>query len=702
MAWSGLRYASRASLRFDLRNVPAFAGWSRRVLPSASNMVTKLTKTTKDTKKSSKPEELFVKCLRAASWPSRASWCLRFWLVLVAASVVLAAQQQTPTFKSGIEIFHLDVSVLDRNRQPVRGLTAADFTIIEDGKPQKVVAFSAVEVPDAVAPPAAWMRDVTPDVTSNQFREHRLVLIVMDDATIPFDPRAMRRAREVGRGVVDRLGPTDLAAVVFTQDNRRPQDFTNDRARLLAAVERSTYGNRTGYSFLSAIETIAEAVRLLVAIPERRKALVMISGGVPVDFEEVSGVVLAGPNVTLANRELQQRLVERMRATFALAARANVNVYTFDVCGLRAPAMRPQPCAAPFSGPDLNVEFLQTVAGNTGGRATVHTNDLTPGVERIFRENASYYLVGYESTAMKGPDHYRRLEVKVSRPDVEVRARTRHYSEPVESEKAAAPSPATQALAGLLPNADIPLSAHLAPIAIPGRRDLTALAVTMSYRQPRETATTGAAEIDWEVRAFDPEGRPRGVQTQRARLSLAPTGGDVQVELLTRMDLKPGAYQLRLAAHDAAQNKSGSVYADVDVPDFGKAAVSLSGVLLSSSSAPPAAPRDALAALVPVVPTARRAFSASDRVAAFLRVYQSGDVKKLASPVPFVLRISSTDATPIVNQSQVLEPARFVNRAADVNFELPLSALKPGPYLLTIEATLGKTTARRDVRFEIR
>ena len=70
--------------------------------------------------------------------------------------------------------------------------------------------------------------------------------------------------------------------------------------------------------------------------------------------------------------------------------------------------------------------------------------------------------------------------------------------------------------------------------------------------------------------------------------------------------------------------------------------------------------------------------------------------------MPFVLRITGTDATPIVNQSEVLEPARFVNRAANVNFELPLAPLKPGPYLLTIEATLGKTIARRDVRFEIR
>jgi VWFA-related protein len=619
------------------------------------------------------------------------------WSVCVA---LLAAQQQQPTFKSGIEIYHLDVSVLDQKRQPVRGLTAADFTVIEDGKPQKIVAFSAVDVADAIAPRAAWMRDVTPDVASNQFREQRLVLIVIDDATIPFDPRAMRRAREIGRDVVDRLGPADLAAVVFTQDNRRPQDFTNDRAKLLAAVERASYGNRTGYSFLSAVETLVAAARLLIDVPERRKTLVYISGGVPVDFEEAATPVLAGgQGVSMAGRELQVRLIERMQAAFALAARANVSIYTFDVCGLRAPNSRVPYCAEN----SLDVDFLRIVAANTGGRATVDTNDHRPGVVQLFQENASYYLVGYESSAVKGPGHYRRLDVRVNRPDVEVRARTRHYTEQPPTGDGRALPPAVQALAGLLPNGDIPLAVQLAPIAIPGRRDLTAVAVTMGMRQRRDptSAAAGFAELDWEVRAFDPEGRPRGVQQQTARLGLAASGGDVQVELLTRMDLKPGAYQLRLAIHDRAQNKSGSVYADVEVPDFGKAAVSMSGVLLSASG-PPAAPRDALSALVSVVPTARRVFASTDRVAAFVRVYQSGDVKKPAAPVPFTIRLTGTDETPLVNQKQTLEPPHFTARAADVNFEVPIASLKPGPYLLTLEATLGKATARRDVRFEIR
>ena len=222
----------------------------------------------------------------------------------------------------------------------------------------------------------------------------------------------MRNARQIGHGVVDALGPSDLAAVVFTRDNRRPQDFTADRARLHAAIDRTTPSNLRSFQFditsmtyyLSSIETLWAASRLLIDIPQRRKALVYISGGVPVDPEEAGTPVLAGPGVSLAGQDAQRRLLERTREIFTEAARANVNVYAFDACGLRAPGNpgRPQPCDAPFSGPNLNIEFLQAVAVGTGGRAVVNTSDFKPGVAQLFRENASYYLVGYESGGDEG------------------------------------------------------------------------------------------------------------------------------------------------------------------------------------------------------------------------------------------------------------------------------------------------------------
>jgi len=60
--------------------------------------------------------------------------------------------------------------VLDKDRRPVRGLTAADFTILENGKPRPIVAFSAVELPSLPTLPssaAAGADTVMPDVTRN-------------------------------------------------------------------------------------------------------------------------------------------------------------------------------------------------------------------------------------------------------------------------------------------------------------------------------------------------------------------------------------------------------------------------------------------------------------------------------------------------------------------------------------------------------
>ena len=87
---------------------------------------------------------------------------------------------QQPVFRAGTEVVQLDVSVLDKDRKPIRDLTKTDFTVLEDGNPRQVVAFSAVDVPNP--PPVAggatdvekaktWKRDITPDVTTNAHRQ---------------------------------------------------------------------------------------------------------------------------------------------------------------------------------------------------------------------------------------------------------------------------------------------------------------------------------------------------------------------------------------------------------------------------------------------------------------------------------------------------------------------------------------------------
>src|SRR5690349_16914704 len=87
-----------------------------------------------------------------------------------ALTVVLSAQQAAqnpPVFRSTVDVIQVDVSALDGDGHPVRGLSAADFTLLENNKPQEIVAFAEINVPNPAPLPAAWVHDVPPDVRSN-------------------------------------------------------------------------------------------------------------------------------------------------------------------------------------------------------------------------------------------------------------------------------------------------------------------------------------------------------------------------------------------------------------------------------------------------------------------------------------------------------------------------------------------------------
>ena len=114
-------------------------------------------------------------------------------LLTCAAGAALLAQQppaQEP-FRSGVDVIRIDVSVLDKNRRPVRGLTAADFVVSENGKRQRVVAVTEVDARVDDPARSAWMRLAEDDVARNnladQVGESQAVAIVMDDDHIPFD-----------------------------------------------------------------------------------------------------------------------------------------------------------------------------------------------------------------------------------------------------------------------------------------------------------------------------------------------------------------------------------------------------------------------------------------------------------------------------------------------------------------------------------
>jgi len=202
--------------------------------------------------------------------------------------------------------------------------------------------------------------------------------------------------------------------------------------------------------------------------------------------------------------------------------------------------------------------------------------------------------------------------------------------------------------------------------------------------------------------AFDPDGRARGSRRQTARVVLLPTYGEsAEYEVLSRIELKPGRYSLRVAAHNDNLDLSGSVYFDVDVPDFTKDALSASGVAITRTPGGFVAPRDALDDLLPLLPTTARAFDATDEVGGFMRIYQGG--RDPLQPVAISLAIVDARGREVHQASATIAAAPFNrDRAADFRFEIPVVDLPPGEYLATVTARMGDTSVRRDVRFERR
>jgi VWFA-related protein len=634
--------------------------------------------------------------------------------------------QAPPVFHAGVDLVQVDVSVLDKNRQPVRGLTAGDFVVRENGNVQKVETFAAVDLPDVTSSTTTWMKRISPDVTTNQTDERRLFAIVIDDATVQGVPNTLQNVKKIGHSVIDKLGPKDLATVIFTRDNRNTQDFTNDHVKLHAAVEKFTFGFRSGDAVAMNPLTRQVEGHAPATLSFFLASSVRTLQGVPIDHSAEAPIKLGGSyNPNIMYREMQIDLIGKMKEIFLQAQRANVNVYTIDACGFRGDEH------SATCNPTLEIAYLQTVAENTGGRAIINTDDFEPGIKQIFVENSSYYLLGYRRTKPQGVGEYSRLEVFVpDRKGVEVRSKRINYHEATDDERAVKaherpPTPAEKALAGILPNPDTPMHVTLAPFAVSGggsKSASTAVAIVLGIRDPAPSRTEVAAEtrltetVDVLVRAFTPEGDARGSsKAQTAQVRLRPRSADEKTnaapavgatmagyEILARIDLaKPGRYSLRLAVHNRTQNTDGSVFADVDVPDFARVPLSLSGAVLTSAAAPPSAPEGALATLLPVVPTSEREFTASSQVRAFLRVYEGG--KEPLAPVVMKITMLDNKDVAVFATSAVIPPARFtVDRSADFTFDLPLASLEPGQYALMFETTMGKATARRDVVFAVK
>ena len=657
------------------------------------------------------------------------------------AAVVLVGQQaptppaQDPpvTFRVEVNYVEIDAVVTDAQGNIVSNLTAEDFELAEDGKPQKITAFSLVNLPiERGERPLFASTPIEPDVQTNNGGEGRIYLIVLDDLhTNPL--RAVRVKASLHRFFEQNFGVNDLAAIVYTGGRSKDaQDFTNNTRLLLASVDKFT-GRKERSATLERIEsarpdpgtgnvtpgddpfeqeralharnvmaTVRHLAEFMANVRGRRKAMLFISEGVDYDINQVMGV--QGSTASSVMLDTQDAI--------AAATRGNVAIYAIDPRGLTTGTEDLIEASSTFEDQGvgevsarnelrLSQDSLRTLAANTGGFAAVNQNDFNNAFDRIVRENSTYYVLGYYPTNDKRDGRYRKVQVRAKRAGLTVRSRNGYYA---ARGKAAAPKPVSskalnaaidEALGSPLPMPGVPIRVFAAPFKGPAPNAAVAIAIEMDASKFDfvEKAGTWNERLEVISTATDTNGKIFPGERQTLNLALKPaTYEKVKADglrLLTQADLPPGRYQLRVAAGNA-NGKAGSVLYDLDVPDYFKAPLTMSGIAMTSASASEVMtvrPKDPLKELLPGPVTALREFPRGDTIALFGEVYET----QRGGPAHMVdirTELRAEGGKVVRNFAEQRSSSELQGSAGGYGFmsRIPLSDVAPGLYVIHVEA----------------
>ena len=298
----------------------------------------------------------------------------RLTFVVVLLSVVglivgLSAQQ--PSFRAGVDIVSLNVTVTDAATHYITDLEEGDFLVFEDGIKQNVTFFSRRQSPIALS----LLLD-----SSASMEEHLPVL------------------QQAATNFVHKLKSNDIAQVIdFDSRVEIRQGFTGNQAELDTAISQLAAGGST--SLHNAIYIALKELRKVRAVNEedvRRQALIVFSDG-----EDTSSLV-------------------SFDEVLDLAKRSETSIYTIALRGsdVQAKGFR-------------EAEFvMRTLAQETGGRAFFPSkiDDLNGVYTQIADELASQYTLGYTSANPRRDGAWRRIVVQVSRPNVTPRTKKGYYA----------------------------------------------------------------------------------------------------------------------------------------------------------------------------------------------------------------------------------------------------------------------------------
>ncbi len=551
------------------------------------------------------------------------------------------AQQSNVVFKTTTNLVVLDVFVRDKSGMEIAGLKKEDFTVFEDGKPQKISVFeyqrletepiatpSAAPAAPAVPTPAPAVRPVparaqtitTAKPGTIQYRDRRLLVLFFDFSAMP--PADQIRAQDSAIKFIDKqMTPADVVAIlVFTTDLKVVQDFTDDREKLVSTIKSFRIGETselaaevagvddesaedTGAAFVAdesefnvfntdrKLSALESAAKMLAALPEK-KALVYFSSGIG-----KTGV------------ENQSQL----RSTINAAVRANISFYPVDARGLVAmvpggDASRAAPRGSGiFSGGAQRQqsarfqdqqETLVSLAADTGGKPFLDSNDLSMGIVQAQTDIRSYYVLGYYSTNQALDGRFRRLQVKLNNQQLQAKLdyrsgyfASKEFSKFTESDKE---QQLQEALMLGDPVTDLPLAMEVNYFRVARDRYFVPIAAKISGTEIAlaKKGSNEFTDLDFIGQVRDATGKLAGTVRDGIRVKLSEA--DVaqlqrrNFEYDTGFTLSPGQYKLKFLVRENQTGRMGTFETSFAVPDLGTVAdrLRVSSVVLSNQREP--------------------------------------------------------------------------------------------------------------------
>jgi VWFA-related protein len=526
------------------------------------------------------------------------------------------------------EIVLVPTVVTNRAGEHVPDLTQDQFTILENGHPQQIALFRHVKTtPELVKRPETPQNEFTNTLVTGS---DRLTIFVLDVLNSSFTEQGTARKEliEFLRKSLVFDEPTCLITIDidgvkvlhdFTTDpavlSEALKDVTGHRSpketptpdpdsfvtlsgheqstqlpadRRIAAEEsrlellkvttkaRELAASQRVHLTLDALHQIAEAFS---GIPGR-KSLIWATAGVPVQIDSVTEV----PEWSRDSRPVGQvpstfgsherKLQTAYENTWGALNRANIAVYPLDIEDLINPVfIGPSSGTPPFKRSDLqsNVSNLETFAEMTGGRLCDRRSDAQGCFLEAAKDSSDYYLLGYYKSPSDTKPGWRKLSVKVSHPEMQVRARAGYFARGNQDENFGREEDLQLGLLSPLDFTGLTVTVRWTPIKDQGAKKRIGFEFRLAPGEATiDEAAKNRVSLDFAAIATTPVGLPAGNFWQSLNGNLnAATVVALKSKGATypgNIDLPPGDYTLRFLVRDNLSGQMGSVSAPLKVP----------------------------------------------------------------------------------------------------------------------------------------